>query len=301
MKKVLLVSALAHIAVFALLRQRPTPKLEEVAIEVITELDPVNVNVNVPVPPDPKPVATTREAEPRSSIGSHASTSTGSTASIASATPVASADPVAGNTSWIVNLGPGVDTRGASPALGIGGVGNNPFLVNPATGPNDAGNSEAPNPNAKRKDNTLAAELHAQDAMKGLNPAAGAVIHSLEDETRTSLAPLRGNATFRAIVDATGAVTGLNLLDSTGDRAGWNDARERTLAALQKKKLDMRGTNGALIDIRVESEMRLPSGATTRAAPGVQDGRLTMTGDLSDVGSSATRIVHARISSFQPL
>ena len=44
-----------------------------------------------------------------------------------------------------------------------------------------------------------------------------------------SLAPLKGNAIFHAVIDATGFVTSLSIVDSSGDARGWNDARDHAL------------------------------------------------------------------------
>jgi hypothetical protein len=196
-------------------------------------------------------------------------------------------EPIAGgNTDWVVNTG-SVAEGPIAPGISNGA---NPFLTRPVESP-------APPASARRKDYSLNNALRAQDAAKGLGPD-GPVLRALEEETRTSLAPVRGNATFRAIVDATGTVTGLRVLDSTGDTQGWDDARQRAFAALQKKKLDVRGTNGALIDIHVESDLRFPSGAKSRVEV---TGPLSLGGDLADIGAKPQRVVHARLSNYTPL
>ena len=294
MKRVLVASALLHLAVFgALARSRPAapvsvpaPALEEMTVEMEPEA----------VTPAPVLAPTFDSSEPMAAVSTPAHPSSGVASapmSVSSAAPASSAgvEPVAGaNTDWVVNLGAGVEgSRLPGPPRGA-----NPFITRP---PGDG--SGARDPNARRKDDTLKGALLAADAAKGLGPD-GPVLRALEDETRSSLAPLRGNATFRAIVDATGTVTALHILDQNGG-PGWDDARDRAFAALQKKKLDLHGTSGAMIDIRVESELRLPSGQTSHGDVGVQDGRLTLTGDLSDIGSRPTRAVKARLSSYTPL
>lgn len=295
----LVASAIAHLAIFAWLARTPerAPRSPEWApppaatIGVEVEVDPVEL----PPPPatsEPSPAASPERlasvARRSASGGAAGAGAPSPAASAAPASSAAGAEAIAGgNTDWIVNLGPNVRAHDFHGTTGPGRSRQEAEAeTRAATGP--------------RKDQSLKGALLAEDAAKGLGPD-GPVLRALEEETRTSLAPVRGNATFRAVVDATGAVTGLSLLDSTGDRAGWDDARARALAALQKKKLEMHGTNGALIDIRVESELRYPSGAVSRADVGVKDGRLTLSGDLSDIGSRPSRVVHARLSNYTPL
>lgn len=294
MRRVLVASALAHLAVFAWLARTPAapkasasaPALEDMSIEMEVAETPVPTAAPAPVP-ESAAVAAAVTASPRAMGG-------GPAVAAPAIAPASSAgvEPIAGaNTDWVVNLGPGIEGRGVPGTLGNGALGGpNPFLTRPP---------EAPSPTAKRKDTTLKDALLAQDAAKGLGPD-GPVLRALEEETRTSLAPIRGNATFRAIVDAGGNVTALQLLDASSDHAGWNDARERAFAALQKKKLELRGASGARIDIRVESEMRYPDGSTARAQLGGPGGSV-LSGDLSNIGSGASRVVHARVSRVTPL
>lgn len=292
MRRVLVASAIVHIAAFAWVsRERPaapTPSAELAPYEPIeTEIEAIPLppeTAETPTESEPTRVAAVATPSPRGvaaeNVGSSAPTTMASAAPASSAT-----ETVAGaNSTWSVNLGSGA----------VAGTFTNPG--NPFVSRQQAEQAPAPiSSTEKRKDGSLAAMLRAQDAMKGLGPD-GPVLRALESETRTSLAPISGKATFRAIVDATGTVTGLHIIESTGG-AGWDDARDRAFAALQKKKINVSG-NGATIDIRVESELRLPSGATSHL-PDI--GALSLGGDLGDIGAKSQRVVHARLSNFTPL
>lgn len=299
MKKVLVASLVAHAAVFALLaRERPTV-VQPAPVAIFDEitLETEKATESTPVPsPEPEPEATPPEAAVAVSTSRRAG---GAPPVAAPAAPASSTgvEPIAGaNTDWVVNLGPGVQAPGMPGRGQFGSNGTNPFLTAPPTASGPA--AEGPPKKNDPVGNGLKAAFLAPDQVNGI---AAPVSRALESETRTSLAPLRGNAVFRAVVDATGAVTALHIVDTSSDRAGWEDARQRALAALQQKKLNLRGANGALIDIHVESEMRLPSGQVGGPDVGVKDGRLTLTGDLSDMGSKATRTVRARVSNYTPL
>jgi hypothetical protein len=156
---------------------------------------------------------------------------------------------------------------------------------------------------------TLRDGLRDRDHEVGLG-AEGPLLTSLVEATHESLAAERGRATFLAIVDTRGLVE-LRLLRSVGD--GWDDARKRAVQALAKKAIPLRGAARAEIEIEVESDVRLPSGAKAPVTPtfeaskvvrsenvpgGTPDVVQTRTVarfDLADVGAKSTRVVHTRL------
>lgn len=303
LNRLLVVSALVHAAAFAWMMhadRRVAPSVatvSEPAAELEVEIEPAaTATERVEEPAVAEPVAspnevaavtTTRRDRSGGSGVTGAGSATGGPAGAGSSEPALAGS----NSTWVVELGPGavVQPFRAMPPSG------NPFMPKRQEAEAEDRARELPH-----KDDSLKYALSVQDAAKGLGPD-GPVLHALEDETRTSLAPLRGSATFHAIIDATGFVTSLTVTDSTGDTMGWNDARDHALAALQKKKLDLRGAkNGASLDIYVESKMRLPAGNES-SEYGVKDGMLTMGGDLSNLGSKPSRVVHARLANFTPL
>ncbi|MBX3231788.1 MAG: hypothetical protein KIT84_44345 [Labilithrix sp.] len=219
-------------------------------------------------------------------VGAAAVAPRASAASVAPA-PTGSAEAVAGSNGTFIVFGP-------KTGIGLGEL--NPFMARGALA--EGGDAGAPPPaDAKRRDDTLAAALRAQDVAKGLGPE-GPVIRALEEATLASAAPIKGGATFRAIVDAAGIVTDLRLVAWRGERNGWDDARERAAVALAATKLNLRGAQGAELHIQVDSDLKLPSGAS---ADGLSQKKTVFSLDPSDVGARPMRIVHARLESFELL
>lgn len=199
----------------------------------------------------------------------------------------------------------------APPAV-VAAPGQNPLLGAAAR------DTSTPNDRAKRRvERSLSDGAH--DAAIGLGPE-GPVLRALHDATRASLAPERGRATFVAAVDAAGLVVSLRLVGSTGDAAGWNDAREHAARALEGTRLTLRGAKGAVLTIEVDSDVRLPSGARAPVTPALEESITVLPQnapshgtsdvvhtytlgrfDLADIGSKPRRVVHARLVSIGAL
>ena len=171
--------------------------------------------------------------------------------------------------------------------LGIG-PGNNPFLPKaeekvPTTGP----------------DTPIARSLRgtglAHDRELGLGPE-GPAITALQGATTASIAPLRGRAHFIVRTGGDGLVLGIDLVDSEGG-TGWGDAGRLALEALRGKKFKVpSGARGMNMHVEVKSEMKLPNGqnAPVGGRLGANDmPELTMP-DVSNIGASPRRVIHAR-------
>jgi hypothetical protein len=313
MKRVLIVSALLHLAVFAWLARTPPPVLKPASVEAV----PAEVTIEM----DTEPVPTA------------APTATGETVAIAvvreraapahvESTPIPSgsdapleAAPYASNGTIIV----------FAPNIGVGGP--NPFLVNGV----DGGRSGSPGATAtadpmyvpleKRAEQSVRDALRARDQSIGLG-LEGPVVHALEDATHAGFAPDRGTATFVAVIDERGLVIDLKILSSTASSSsgarGWEDVRQRAVKSLATAKIDMRGVKRAELKIAVESEVLLPSGnqpngpkihndvkptpmkVETNAppSPGGSDvvaGAEVAQFDVTDVGAKKQRVVHAKL------
>lgn len=220
----------------------------------------------------------------------------------------------------IVMLAPG--------ALGIAGAtGSNPLLAGRGAAPDALGSGSIVRPGADRGPSTMpndkAAEsavreaLRADDATRGLG-AEGPVVTALRDATYASAAPVTGTATFLAVIDASGLVVDLKLLGSTGGD-GWSDAHARAKRALAGAKIALRGARGAELAIRVESDVRRPSGTSASDSPvrqAVRPGAVTMSesssggtwatqvaadGDVSDLANAKRRVVSLRVVSRKSL
>ncbi len=166
---------------------------------------------------------------------------------------------------------------------------------------------------------SLSAAARARDVELGLGPE-GPVLKALEEAATSGLAPMRGVATLLAVVNADGAVVDVRLLSSSGDAGAWSDARRRAVAALRKEKLSLRGAKGAELTIRLESDIRLPSGASVPVTPVFEGSQVRVTEnaptgglptvvktvtiarfDVADINARPRRVVHARLLSLKAL
>lgn len=324
MKRLLVVSAFAHIAIFAMLmRSRPVaPAPAPVAIESHDEITIEMESVTAPVP-------TSAAAE---SVAIAAVVPRGVQAAPIESAPIPSGidappdtAPYASNGTIIV----------FAPNVGIGG--KNPFLINGVDA--GGGNGRTPGgvarvgeiaggdpmyvPLEKRAEQSIKDALRAKDQNIGLG-LEGPVVHALEDATHAGFAPDRGNATFVAVIDERGLVIDLKILSSNASTAngarGWEEVRQRAVKSLATAKIDMRGVKRAELKIAVESEVLLPSGSKPEdsplkptgtpvkngikvetAAPGSPSGADVAAGvevlkfDVADIGAKKQRVVHAKL------
>lgn len=324
MKRVLVVSTLVHLAIFAgLARSSPRPiepPLPEAPSEEIAQIE-IEIEPDLLPVPSPSPVAA-GEPLAMAIVRPGARSEHRETAPVPSGldAPPDTA-PYASNGTILV----------FSPSIGLGG-GPNPFLVRGAgvTGGGDGG-AGAPGgvasadpmyvPLEKRAEQSVKDALRARDQNIGLG-LEGPVVHALEDATHAGFSPERGTATFLAVVDERGLVIDLKILSSTASSAngarGWEDVRQRAVRSLARAKIDMRGVKRAELKIAVESEVLLPSGnrpngpkvhsdpkrtpmkVETNAppSPGGSDvvvGAEVAQFDVADVGAKGQRVVHAKL------
>lgn len=200
-----------------------------------------------------------------------------------------------------------------SSAIGI--TGTNRFLApgalpEPALGDNGTSHEMGARPveaksvaDSQVAINKALGESVADRSKKGLGPE-GPVLRALEGATTGSLAPVRGTATFLAVVDGNGFVTNVKIIDSSGDAAGWEDARKIAVAALKGKKLPGKfaktESGAAELRITVSSDAVLPSGTRPDGSPvGVAGGAMTF--DLADLSGSVRRVVHARLTGIREM
>lgn len=320
------VAALAHVSIFLVLGLRavrpqplgsppPAATYEPIELSVVLERSEVAVDEH-----DSAGVASAHEpVAVRGSLSARSEPSAGPSRALdeapSEAPPAGSAAPV---------------TLFSTPpvAIGIAGDGPNPFVgAREATGPTSPTGtfrSAAPDAptaaEAKRAvEHSLKTVMRARDVEVGLGPE-GPVVRALEDATYGGLAPDRGNATFLAIVDARGLVVDVRLLSSSG--GDWNDVRHRAARALAGKKIDLRGAKGAELKIRVDSDVRLPSGNEPGkpVRPTLSDSKVVLpenvpaggtadvvktykvgTFDVTDVAAKPRRIVHGQLVSMTTL
>lgn len=204
-------------------------------------------------------------------------------------------------------------TPPSSSAIGLGGT--NPFLAHgalpeQAQASNGTSHELGARPlEAKSIAESQAAinrslgESVADRSKKGLGPE-GPVLRALEGATSGSLAPVRGTATFLAVVDGNGFVTNVKIIDSSGDAAGWEDARKVAVAALKGKKLPGKfaktESGAAELRITVSSDAVLPSGTRPDGSPVGVSGT-SMSFDVADLSGSVRRVVHARLTGIREM
>jgi len=202
----------------------------------------------------------------------------------------------------------------ASSAIGLSGT--NPFLAHGALPepPPQGGNGTSHELGARPLEaksmaesqvaiNRALGESVADRSKKGLGPE-GPVLRALEGATSSSLAPVRGTATFLAVVDGNGFVTNVKVVDASGDAAGWEDARKVAVAALKGKKLPGKfattESGAAELRITVSSDAVLPSGTRPDGSPVGVSGN-SMSFDVADLSGSVRRVVHARLTGIREM
>ena len=328
MRRVLVASAIAHIAIFAVVARveprpveppaPPTYEPIEGAIELVPDLDRVPEPTPTAAPPQPA------FATAGSDGGSAATPRVEPAPAQAAVAPVSSAEPApyASNGTWIV-----------SPlSLGIAATGDrNPFIGRVDGGAGGAAASSADPmsvPLHKRAEQAMKDALRARDHAVGLGPE-GPVVTALEDAAHAGFSPERGIATFLAVIDERGLVIDLKLMktnasDKSGER-GWEDVRQRAVKSLATAKIEMRGVKRAELTIEVESKVVLPDGRdpqkqgpvkpvaeptaviTRSEAPASPSGADAVAGakvatfDLSNIGAKVQRVVHAKLVTIKSL
>lgn len=135
--------------------------------------------------------------------------------------------------------------------LGLAG-GQNPFLPK-------SERAVALAESKRAVDRALKDPARERDTELGLGPE-GPVLAALGEATSRSTAPVRGRAIFVATAGPDG-VFAIELGETEGSRAGWDDAKTLALASLRGKKLRLPpGTSRAVMRIEVTSGWKLPSG-----------------------------------------
>lgn len=327
LRRLLAVSAIAHVIVFALAMRIEVPRPVAPPIPALAQDEATIDLATEPIPTAPTATAAPLAAEvvPSSFYGGgavHEPTPMPSAAPAPSAEPA----PYASNGTWVV----------FGPSLGLGGTSEiNPFLGRGAlpAGSGTAGAGVAASadpmfvPENKRAEQAVKDALRARDHALGLGPE-GPVLSALESATHSGFAPERGTATFLAVINEHGIVIDLKLVaSSTSTKAGehgWEDVRQRAVKNLASAKIDMRGVKRAELQIAVESTVKLPSGrdpnksavqptakpSVTKvetAAPGSPSGAdvvqtaTVATFDVTDIGAKPVRVVHAKLISLKTL
>ncbi|MEZ4311874.1 MAG: hypothetical protein R3F14_27905 [Polyangiaceae bacterium] len=282
-----------HVAVLVLafgMRDRPLPTEDDGAaaqgqIDALIEID---LRTSPPESPQPPSPSTTREPEPspavrESGIAARETTPdlpapTAPEPTTPEAAPSAAPSAPDGEYSGTVAVVPipGHGLSFGTPVWAIpGGLPAGPDVPGPggagtgkATGPLPPKAGVAPGRGATVLKETLA----ARDRELGLgNPGATTVMNAVTGAVHASSTPSEATAVLVARVGGDGVVLSIGVHSfSAGDTKTWNAVAKAAAAAIGKKKLVLAGLGpkGALVQVRVSSGVRLPSG-TTKPAHGI--------------------------------
>jgi hypothetical protein len=139
--------------------------------------------------------------------------------------------------------------------------------------------------------------------------SGGPVVSAAHAVPVEALVSIDGAGTFDVLTDPSGRVVSVRVADVTSDDPEWQKVARALLAQLAGHTLRVpRGANGVAVRMRVEVIARMPSGAKAGHSvtpyagggegPGAYGG---LRGDLSDIGASPVRTVHARITASRAL
>jgi len=150
---------------------------------------------------------------------------------------------------------------------------------------------------AKKLDAQLKGALDAKDTENGTG-FGGPVVSAAHTAWYSSTT--LGWATFDVTTDSVGTVTGVRVAEYSGgaDKKTWDGVASDIRRNLEKTKLRVPpGANGVSVRVRLEADMKYPSGATTPVKPIVCPGIPPFCGefDLADIGQSKKRVVQVRI------
>lgn len=143
----------------------------------------------------------------------------------------------------------------------------------------------------------LRAPARARERELGLGPE-GPVLTALSEATSLGRTPVRGHAVVRAVADADGAITSLEVVSCDGAPETWRDAMVEARASLTTARVRLPSSaHGARMTIELSSRWALPSGADPDEAELRARGYGSppaLTGfDLSDIRAQPRRVVYA--------
>ena len=297
-----LLGALAVHGALFLLRSPRTPlpaALAQRPLEVlVVEVPPAEVSPSQP-PIEESPGSTAVRAEsPRSALAARAvppGAASGADVEGALAAPAEGvADAPAGAGS--------AQADATTPARKIDLHLNDGFFMRPGAPSAPSAPAEwGPRAHKSEVQRQLEASLSADDVKHGL-ARGNAFVGALHDAVREG-GPTRGEALLSITVGADGSLTGIEFL--RGSAADWSSALQafRSMAARKRLRVPP-GARGLRVTYSVQAKVQLPSGKSV-GAPGV-DVKPTGLGlqgtfDVADVGSSAQRLVYARVVSEEVL
>lgn len=166
----------------------------------------------------------------------------------------------------------------------------------------DAPRTDAPKPAASldldaRTKRSITDGLDARDRSLGLG-AGSAVANAAHAAMIGPGAPREGAATIEVRLDGQGNVVSLRIASSKG--GPWDPLLAVLRAQLARRKLTVPpASNGALLAVRVEARLQMPSASDHQKGAAVRPEGAGVAGqfDLADIGAKPSRVVSARVVS----
>ncbi len=135
-----------------------------------------------------------------------------------------------------------------------------PGGVRAVVGPNDV----PPKASPQSTTGGVAEALDERDVKLGVS-RGGEVLSAMENAARAGNGPLRGNATFEVVVDASGQ-TSVSLQNASDDHDGWARLVASMRDAVAKRHVRVApGSKGHRVTVRIESRIQYADGRDPRA------------------------------------
>ncbi len=236
----------------------------------------------------------------------------------AAATAMSTKTSSATSTTTVTN-GPHTETPSVEPVTAASGSWSAPIFVGGGPAPIDThlptsfysglphGTAEAA-PSPLSTTGGVSEGLSEHDMSLGLG-SGGPVVSAAHAVPVEALVSIDGAGVFDVLTDPTGRVVSVNVANVTSDDLEWRQVARALMAKLAGRMLKVpRGARGVAVRVRVEVIARMPSGAKAGHAlspastgGGTEERYYGVRGDLSDIGASAVRTVHAREVFSRPL
>jgi hypothetical protein len=160
----------------------------------------------------------------------------------------------------------------------------------------------------------LSEDVHASEVATG-HSIAGPLVSAAHEAASPRIAPDVGTATIEIESDASGEVVSAHVVDSSGDRAQWEDVAAQIRRSMAHKPLRVpAGAHGVRAHVRIVAERTLPSGERTTVHPGaapddvcdnsgptrrctagMPGGAGGTWGDVTNIGAKRSRVVHVQL------
>lgn len=279
----------AHVLAFVVVRPRmPTARVRDESVteavdmtieavepeKVLEQAEPMPAAAPAVVAAMPKPIAHVKSIAPEPSVEIVAPPAPSGAGSASGVGPGAGAGAT--------------ETKAAIPELiDTSAPGKHAFILPPSSSGKPMTKEEAI---AAKLDASIKGTLDAKDQV--IDGGYGGPVVSAAHVAASGIhAPQVGYATFDIETDGKGLVTTVKLVDYGGD-LGWQHVQKELQTNLETQRLKVpTGANGVHVRVRVDADMKLPSGAKQKITPqGLGFGF-----DLSDIGAVKHRVVAVKL------